>query len=134
MIISHVRLFMIISHVGAWKYQIYFSCWTWYLTLMISHIMFNTRNESGISAHPCIILYIYYSCLDFYQNVNNSLIIHKDSRYVQNIQAYKIWRVNSLISKLELERAIFWIPGIHFEARISIMRRDFSMCHIPVLN
>jgi hypothetical protein len=31
--------------MSAWKYQIYF--------------MFNTRNKSGISAHPCIILYIY---------------------------------------------------------------------------
>ena len=31
-----------------------------FLVLNISHdIMFNTRNQSGISAHPCIILYIF---------------------------------------------------------------------------
>ena len=35
--------------MGAWKYQIYFSC--------------NTRNKSGISALPCIILYILYTRL-----------------------------------------------------------------------
>jgi hypothetical protein len=35
--------------MGAWKYQIY--------------IMFNTQNKSGISAHPCIILYIFISLI-----------------------------------------------------------------------
>ena len=31
--------------------------------------MFNTRNNSGISAHPCIILYIFnvYCCFSSYQ-------------------------------------------------------------------
>ena len=31
----------------------------------VEHVMFNTRNKSGISAHPCIILHIYI----FYTNV-----------------------------------------------------------------
>ena len=38
--------------------------------------MFNTRNKSGISAHPCIILYLFQSilCLEF---VNLSFIFTK---------------------------------------------------------
>jgi hypothetical protein len=90
-IISHVRLFMIISHVKIIAFQLSLFCKnyrfsktvlyikkqnnTWVLgnTRFISRvehdislvrcahsgdIMFNTRNKSGISAHPCIILYI----------------------------------------------------------------------------
>ena len=99
LIISHVRLFMIISHVKIIAFQtIIIHClWIFYIArkdcssynkqnntcllrntiipdlflvlnmiyVMISRyvmkhdITFNTRNISGISAHPCIILYMY---------------------------------------------------------------------------
>ena len=95
LIISHVILFMIISHVKIIAFQtIIIHClWMSYIarkdcslynkqnniwvrgnTRFIScvkhdislvrcahswEITFNTRNKSGISAHPCIILYIY---------------------------------------------------------------------------
>ena len=96
LIISHVRLFMIISHVKIIAFQtIIIHClWIFYIarkdcslynkqdntcvlgnTRFISRvkhdislvrcahsrdITFNTRDKSGISAHPCIILYIHY--------------------------------------------------------------------------
>ena len=48
--------------MGAWKYKIYFSCSTLEihgcLEIQDLFLVFNTRNKSGISAHPCIILYI----------------------------------------------------------------------------
>jgi hypothetical protein len=43
--------------MDAWKYQIYFSCWTCLLHIeRVEHLVFNTQNKSGISAHPRIIL------------------------------------------------------------------------------
>ena len=44
------------------KYQIYFSCLTWYILFVCCvhtwGIKLDTRNKCGISKHPCIVLYI----------------------------------------------------------------------------
>ena len=88
LIISHVRLFMIISHVKIIAFQLSLFCKNYRFSKTVLYIinrkmlgntrfisrvehdmslvrcahswdiMFNTRNKSGISAHPCIILYI----------------------------------------------------------------------------
>jgi hypothetical protein len=74
MIISHViRLFMIISHVKIIAFQLSLLCKNYRFSKTVLYIinrkihgcleipddiMFNTRNKSGNSAHPCIILYI----------------------------------------------------------------------------
>ena len=40
--------------------------------LFLEHdIIFNTRNKSGISVHPCIILYLFYKILSKYSHVIN---------------------------------------------------------------
>jgi hypothetical protein len=68
-IISHVRLFMIISHMKIIAFQLSLFCKNYRFSKTILYIinrkihgcldiMFNTRNKSGISAHPCIILYV----------------------------------------------------------------------------
>jgi hypothetical protein len=51
--------------------------------------MFNTRNKSGISAHPCIILYLNYNLTglnyvisDCYQSIMLSVIVKVADRSV----------------------------------------------------
>ena len=62
------------------------SCWTRYFSLVHCaqswDIMFNTRNKSGISAHPCIILYIKLLLNNFLGRIASFMYLRGSVRHV----------------------------------------------------
>jgi hypothetical protein len=70
--------------MGAWKYTRFISRVEHDISLVrCAHswdIMFNTRNKSGIPAHPCIILYLFNG-----SNVNNVVYLTVQTSITQSI-------------------------------------------------
>ena len=54
-------------------------------------IMFNTRNKSGISAHPCIILNIFDVNGVMFRGVNDLMFFFFSSHSLSDIQVLNIW-------------------------------------------
>jgi hypothetical protein len=94
--------------MGAWKYQIYFSCWTWYLSCWTGMISCSTLEINLVfpRTHVLFSIYIMHDCIGLVgTTLQQSLIISTRLLQVVNSLFQTCWKLGTSSANTTCEHA-----------------------------